>query len=80
MDRCDGYETGLVRYGQARNKKRGVMMGWVQVAVLVLLMVSALGGLVFERPKEPFRGFWNLLDVLLVLGLLWVGGFFGGGV
>jgi hypothetical protein len=51
-------------------------MGTLQVVVLVLLLASAAGGIFFERPKEPFRGFWNLLDVSLVLGVLWFAGFF----
>jgi len=51
-------------------------MGTLQIAVLVFLLSSALGGLLFERPREPFRGFWNLLDVMLVLGLLWYADFF----
>jgi len=54
-------------------------MGWLQMGVLALLVVSAFGGLVFDKPREPFRGFWNLLDIASIAGLLWFAGFFGGG-
>lgn len=54
-------------------------MGLVQVAVLVLFAMSAVGGLVSDPPREPFRGFWNLLDIAFVLGLLWFAGFFAQG-
>lgn len=52
-------------------------MGGLQVAVLVFLLASALGGLFVKPLPEPFKGCWNLLDCALVAGLLWYAGFFG---